>query len=168
MSHHKAPHGLWEFAKRHEHLFTDEEIPEPNSLYENGKYKYIDFSHGFFYDTMIQPVQTTVAQVQRDPNAPLVPQLLDGMVKATGKVFEPFIQESIWIGTVLDIFARKGRTKEGRQIWNERDEPGDKLSAAIEYAAKELSPGSREQLVRLYKALTDQTVKGTKLSLIHI
>ena len=38
MSHHKAPHGLWEFAKRHEHLFNDEKIPEPNSLYENGKH----------------------------------------------------------------------------------------------------------------------------------
>jgi hypothetical protein len=111
---------------------------------------------------MIEPVQTTLSQVQRNPDQPLVPQLLDGIVKSTAKVFQPFIQESIWIGTVLDIFARKGKTKEGRQIWNERDEPGDKFSAAIEYAAKELSPGSREQLIRLYKALTDQTVKGTK------
>ena len=131
-------------------------------VYENGKYKYIDFSHGFFYDTMIEPVQTTLSTVQRDLDKPLVPLLLDSMVKSTGKIFQPFIQESIWIGTVLDIFARKGKTKEGRQIWNERDEPGDKFSAAIEYAAKELSPGSREQLIRLYKALTDQTVKGTK------
>ena len=131
-------------------------------VYENGKYKYIDFSHGFFYDTMIQPVQTTLATVQRDPNAPLVPQLLDGIVKSTAKVFEPFIQESIWTGVVLDIFARNGRTKEGRQIWNERMSPGDKFSAAVQYAAKELSPGSREQLIRLYKALTNQTVKGTK------
>ena len=131
-------------------------------VYENGKYKYIDFSHGFFYDTMIQPVQTTLATVQRDPDAPLVPQLLDGIVKSTAKVFEPFIQESIWTGVVLDIFARNGRTKEGRQIWNERMSPGDKFSEAVQYAAKELSPGSREQLIRLYKALTDQTVKGTK------
>ena len=99
-------------------------------VYEDGKYKYIDFSHGFFYDTMIQPVQTTLSTVQRNPDQPLVPQLLDGMVKSTGKVFEPFIQESIWTGVVLDIFARNGRTKEGRQIWNERDEPGDKLSKA--------------------------------------
>lgn len=38
MSHHKAPHGLWEFAKRHEHLFIDKEIPEPKSLYENGNH----------------------------------------------------------------------------------------------------------------------------------
>jgi len=131
-------------------------------VYEDGKYKYIDFSHGFFYDTMIQPVQTTLSQVQRNLDQPLVPQLLDSMIKSTGKVFQPFVQESIWIGVVLDLFARQGRTKEGGQIWNERDEPGDKLSAAIEYAAKELSPGSREQLIRLFKALTDQTVKGEK------
>ena len=43
------------------------------------------------------------------------------MVKSTAKVFEPFIQESIWTGVVLDIFARNGRTKEGRQIWNEEN-----------------------------------------------
>ena len=78
------------------------------------------------------------------------------------KFLQPFIQESIWTGVVLDLFARKGKTKEGRQIWNERAPEGDKFAAAIEYAAKELSPGSREQLMRLFKALTDQTVKGTK------
>ena len=101
-------------------------------VYENGKYKYIDFSHGFFYDTMIQPVQTTLSTVQRDPNAPLVPQLLDGMSKATAKVFEPFIQESIWTGVVADIFIRKGVTKDGRKIWNDRMSPGDKYSAAVQ------------------------------------
>ena len=131
-------------------------------VYENGKYKYIDFSHGFFYDTMIQPVQTTLTQVQKDPNAPLVPQLLDGMVKSTSKVFEPFISESIWTETVADIFIRKGVTKEGRKIWNDRMSPGDKLAAAFAYAAKALSPGSAEQVKRLYKAATNQTVKGTK------
>ena len=131
-------------------------------VYENGKYKYIDFSHGFFYDTMIQPVQTTLAKVQRNPNAPLVPELLDGMIKATAKVFEPFVQESIWAGVVLDIFARNGRTKEGRQIWNERMSPGDKIYEAFKYATKELSPGSREQVFRLYKALLGETVKGEK------
>jgi len=131
-------------------------------VYEDGKYKYIDFSHGFFYDTMIAPVQTTLAKVQMNPDQPLIPMMLEGMIKSTAKVFEPFIQESIWTGVVLDLFARKGKTKEGRQIWNERAPEGDKFAAAIEYAVKELSPGSREQLMRLFKALTDQTVKGTK------
>ena len=134
-------------------------------VYENGKYKYIDFSHGFFYDTMIQPVQTTLAGVQRNPDAPLVPQLMDGLIKSTGKVFEPFVSESIWIGVVLDLYSRGGKTKEGRQIWNPREPDGDKFSKAIEYAVKELSPGSREQVLRLYKAATGQTVKGTKFEI---
>jgi len=134
-------------------------------VYEDGKYKYIDFSHGFFYDTMIQPVQTTLAAVQRNPDAPLVPQLMDGLVKSTGKVFEPFVSESIWIGVVLDLYSRGGKTKEGRQIWNPREPEGDKFSKAVEYAVKELSPGSREQVIRLYKAATGQTVKGTKFEI---
>jgi arylsulfatase A-like enzyme len=32
MLHHKAPHGLWEPAKRHENAFDDVKIPEPESL----------------------------------------------------------------------------------------------------------------------------------------
>ncbi len=131
-------------------------------VYEDGKYKYIDFSHGFFYDTMTAPVQTVLTKVQMNPDQPLMPMMLEGMAKAVGKVMQPFVQESIWTGVVLDLFARGGKTKEGRQIWNERAPDGDKFKIAMEYATKELSPGSREQVIRLFKALTDQTVKGTK------
>jgi arylsulfatase A-like enzyme len=35
MCHFKAPHGLWEYAERFEHLFDDVEIPEPESLFED-------------------------------------------------------------------------------------------------------------------------------------
>jgi len=131
-------------------------------IYEDGKYKYIDFSHGFFYDTMIQPAQTTLSTVQRDPNAPLVPSILDGMVKAMGKVLEPFVQEAIWTSTVFDIFVRKGVTKDGRRVFNERDELGDKISKSFQHAAYELSPFSYAQVLRLTKAVTGQTLKGEK------
>ena len=33
MCHHKAPHGLWEYAPRHADLFTDGDLPEPSNLY---------------------------------------------------------------------------------------------------------------------------------------
>jgi len=131
-------------------------------IYEDGKYKYIDFSHGFFYDTMIQPAQTTLATVQRNPNAPLVPTILDSMVKAGGKVLEPFIQEAIWTSTVLDIFVRNGKTKDGRTVFNPRDALGDKISKSFQHAAYELSPFSYAQLLRLTKALTGDTLKGEK------
>ena len=42
MSHHKAPHGLWEFAQRHAELFKDMDIPEPKSLYTNQNHGPID------------------------------------------------------------------------------------------------------------------------------
>jgi len=131
-------------------------------IYEDGKYKYIDFSHGFFYDTMIQPAQTTLATVQKNPNAPLVPSILDAMVKAGGKVLEPFIQEAIWTSTVLDIFTRNGKTKDGREIFNPRDALGDKISKSFQHAAYELSPFSYAQILRLSKALTGDTLKGEK------
>jgi hypothetical protein len=131
-------------------------------IYEDGKYKYIDFSHGFFYDTMIQPAQTTLSTVQKNPNAPLVPTILDAMVKAGGKVLEPFIQEAIWTSTVLDIFARNGKTKDGRTIFNPRDPLGDKISKSFQHAAYELSPFSYAQILRLSKALTGDTLKGEK------
>jgi len=38
MLHHKAPHGLWEPAKRHEELFADVKIPEPDSLLKRGNH----------------------------------------------------------------------------------------------------------------------------------
>jgi len=131
-------------------------------IYEDGKYKYIDFSHGFFYDTMIQPAQTTLSTVQRDPNAPLVPMILEGMTKAMGKVLEPFIQEAIWTATVLDIFVRGGETRDGRRVFNERDALGDKISKSFQHAAYELSPFSYAQVLRLTKAVTGDTLKGEK------
>lgn len=39
MSHHKAPHGLWEYAPRHEHIFDDVTIPEPVSLFEDKSHR---------------------------------------------------------------------------------------------------------------------------------
>jgi len=131
-------------------------------IYEDGKYKYIDFSHGFFYDTMIQPAQTTLSTVQRNPDAPLVPMILESMVKAGGKVLEPFVQEAIWTSTVFDLFVRGGVTKDGRRVFNERDELGDKISKSFQHAAYELSPFSYAQVLRLTKALTGETLKGEK------
>ena len=52
-------------------------------MYEDGKYKYIDFSHGFFYDTMIQPVNTIVANIEKAKQAneddPLITGFVNGL-----------------------------------------------------------------------------------------
>ena len=35
LCHHKAPHRAWEPDEKHAHLFLNEEIPEPDTLYDN-------------------------------------------------------------------------------------------------------------------------------------
>ena len=93
--------------------------------YEDGKYKYIDFSHGFFYDTMIQPVNTIVANVEKAKQAneddPLITGFVNGLTRAMGKVLEPFFSESIWFGAVADVMIRNGIKDNGSPVWNPED-----------------------------------------------
>jgi len=131
-------------------------------VYENGKYKYVDFSHGFFYDTLLNPVQSVLANVEAKGEAPLLEGMVTGFGKAMAGFMEPFVSESIYLGVVLDLFARKGVTRRGTRIFNERDLFGNKLSAAFKHAAYQLSPGSLPQVKRMIAAATDQTVKGTQ------
>lgn len=39
MMHHKAPHSLWEYNKKYEHLFDSIEIPEPVNLFEDKSHR---------------------------------------------------------------------------------------------------------------------------------
>ena len=131
-------------------------------VYENGKYKYIDFSHGFFYDTLLNPVQSVLANVEAKEEKPLLEGMVTGFGKAMASFMEPFVSESIYLGVVLDLFARNGVTRRGTRIFNDRDSFGNKLSAAFKHAAYQLSPGSLPQVKRMIAAATDETIKGTQ------
>ena len=74
-------------------------------VYEDGKYKYIDFSRAFFYDTVTNPIQAMFTELNRDEDRPVIPAMTLGLVKAFARLVEPFVSESIWIGGVLDIYA---------------------------------------------------------------
>ncbi len=130
-------------------------------IYENGKYKYIDFSHGFFYDTMTSPVVATVNKVDELDEAPLLEGIVKGMSAAFAKAVQPFVSESIYFGAVADIFMRNGIDDNGNRVWNPRDPLGNKLRDSFKHVAYKLSPGSFPQLKRLYKAARGQTIGGT-------
>jgi len=130
-------------------------------VYENGKYKYIDFSHGFFYDTMTSPVVATVNKVDELDEAPLLEGIVKGMGAAFAKAVQPFVSESIYFGAVMDIFTRNGIDDNGNRVWNPRDPLGNKLRDSFKHVAYKLSPGSFPQLKRLYKAVRGQTIGGT-------
>ena len=131
-------------------------------VYEDGKYKYIDFSRAFFYDTVTNPIQAMFTELNRDEDRPVIPAMTMGLVRAFARLVEPFVSESIWIGGVLDIYARKGQTKQGSRIWNERDSDGDKIFKTFKHLAKLYTPGSQVQMQRLYSAITGKTIKGTE------
>jgi hypothetical protein len=131
-------------------------------VYEDGKYKYIDFSRAFFYDTVTNPLQAIITKMEQSKDEPVIPGLVKGMVAGFARLVEPFVSESIWIGGVLDIYARGGRTRQGQQIWNDRDAEGDKIWKTFKHLARLYSPGSNIQMERLYKAITGKTIKGTQ------
>jgi hypothetical protein len=133
-------------------------------VYEDGKYKYIDFSHGFFYDTMIQPVNTIVANVEKAKAAneddPLITGFAEGLSRALGKVLEPFFSESIWVGAVADVMIRNGIKDNGSPVWNPEDSLMTKWYKSTKHVAYTLSPGSLPQLRRLINAIQKKSQKG--------
>jgi len=133
-------------------------------VYEDGKYKYIDFSHGFFYDTMISPVNTIVANVEKAKAAndddPLIIGFANGLSRALGKVLEPFFSESIWVGAVADVMIRNGIKDNGSPVWNPEDGIMTKWSKSTKHVAYTLSPGSLPQLRRLINAIQKKSQKG--------
>jgi hypothetical protein len=133
-------------------------------VYEDGKYKYIDFSHGFFYDTMIQPVNTIVANIEKAKAAneddPLIMGFANGLSRGLGKVLEPFFSESIWVGAVADVMIRNGIKDNGSPVWNPEDSMMTKWTKSTKHVAYTLSPGSLPQLRRLINAIQKKSQKG--------
>ena len=128
---------------------------------ETGDLKYIDFSHGNAYDTVIRPFQTLLNNIQQGITNEdvLMKGIMTGMAEAAGELASPFISEAIYTEAMLDLIARGGKTREGRQIYTEaqmENEPGTAIKNMIEHLAKSMLPFSYPQLTRLYQAAADK------------
>jgi hypothetical protein len=134
-------------------------------IYEDGEYKYIDFSKGFFYETITSIPQEIFSHIEMHPERPILPLLYEGMGYATAKIMEPFIGESMWVGGWLDIFARGGEDREGRRVWNPEDDPGDKVVKTMQHLSELYSFGSALQVKRVIAALSGQTIDGVEYEL---
>jgi len=128
---------------------------------DSGELKYVDFSHGNAYDTAIRPIQTLLNNIQQGitDEEVLMKGVLQGMGEGAGELASPFISEAIYSQAVADIFVRKGRTRDGRQIFTDtqlRTEPGTAIKNSIDHVAESLIPFSYPTLTRLYQAATDK------------
>ena len=132
-------------------------------VYEDGKYKYIDFSRAFFYDVVTNPLQAVITSMEQGgKQSPVLPEFAKGMVAALGRFLEPFVSESIYVQGIADIFVRGGYTREGTKIWNPEDAWGNKVWESTKYIVKLYAPGSNIQMQRLLYAMTGKTLKGTQ------
>ena len=118
---------------------------------EDGKLSYIDFSHLNAYDTVTRPIQTVLNKVNagRADEDGIVDDFILGMIESTKELGSPFISESIWTEGLADIIVRGGRTRDDRQLWNEKDAIGDKISKSISHLVDTQMPLNWKQLTRL-------------------
>ena len=123
---------------------------------ENGDLKFVDASGTFVYNTVTLPAQTVFNNINREkvfnPNTPLVVGLYKGLVEGTKNLVAPFMEPSAYVTMMFDLWARGGKTADGKQIWNPDASMGEKFSKGIEYVAKQYAPFSIPQFTRLYKA----------------
>jgi hypothetical protein len=74
---------------------------------------------------------------------------------------QPFISESIWTEAVADIIARGGRTRDGFQVFNPQDTPGDKAYKIMAHLVEAQMPFSLNQLKRLDQSIEPVSVIQT-------
>ena len=123
---------------------------------EDGKFKYIDFSHTNAYDTLTKPIQTvlnSISQGRTDQDG-IMDDFLVGLFDATKELGEPFVSESIWTEAAVDvlpkgILGRGGVSTSGSRVYNPADTYGEKAEAIFLHILKSQAPFSADQLKRI-------------------
>ena len=117
---------------------------------EDGKLKYIDFSHANAYDTMIRPINSMIVGVQRGMDeGELGKEVLKSLYEGTKETLSPFFSESIWTNALSDIVIRNGRTREGRRLYTDQTPWGERVNKSILHLAETQFPGSIASFQRL-------------------
>jgi len=127
---------------------------------DDGKLKYIDFSHANAYDNMIRPWTTMFNGIQKGMDEDeLGKNLILSMIEATKETASPFVSESIWTSAIADIsplIGRNGRTQTGRRLWTDETPAGDKFMESIRHLGATVVPGSIPAIVRMKQAVTEE------------
>ena len=127
---------------------------------DDGKLKYVDFSHANAYDAMIRPWTTMFNGIQKGiAEEDLKGQLFRSMIEATKETASPFVSEAIWTSALADIspiLGRNGRTASGRRLWTEETPMGDKFMESIRHLGATVIPGSLPAFNRMRLAVTEE------------
>ena len=118
---------------------------------ETGDLKYIDFSHANAYDILYKPIQSVINAVSegRVDKDGIMDDFMKGLINASSEIGKPFVEESIWVSAITDLFVRGGRSRDGVQVFNPEDTMGNKIKAAIGHLVEAQAPFSYQQMKRL-------------------
>ncbi len=118
MCHHKAPHGLWEFAPRHKDLYKDQEVPEPPTFWEDKSHR-SPSSRGFGSD--LYKLGLRMAKGSAGKEWPTGRLDISGMTKNEIKkaAYQKYIKDYLRcvaaidenIGRILDYLDESGLTE---------------------------------------------------------
>jgi hypothetical protein len=92
----------------------------------------------------------------------ILKSFVGGLDDVSVELMSPFIAESIWTEAMGDLTWRKGRTKDGRQLYTDQTSLGDKTKIRIQHAWKALQPGGIAQFKRLGQSLFELPTKRGK------
>ena len=118
---------------------------------EDGKFKYVDFSHMNAYDTLTRPIQTVINRVQageQDKDG-IMDDFILGLFESTKELGAPFITESIWTEALADLYLRGGQTRDGFRVYNEEDSLGNQIYNSLAHLIKSQAPLNYQQLKRI-------------------
>ena|GEM_PF-1787799 len=151
--------------------FIDDHILIPiTKQQEDGTFKVFDASTYNPYNYLVGPVEEFIRQLtstRLDP-AQVDTELDRRFFDTVGpfmKLLEPFIGETIALEPVLDIYARNGITRDGRQIFSPSDSPSDKREKSIYHAFETIAPGFVRSASQIYGALQLDTKAGRVMEL---
>jgi len=125
---------------------------------------YIDWSKNNVYDTLTRPFQTVLRNIQEgiQDEEILLKGFVQGIAEAAGETASPFISESIYTEAFMDIWGRNGRTREGKQLYNDQTPGPEKIAIIMQHLGKTLLP-TTQPFQRTKKAFTGEPGKGSEL-----
>jgi len=132
--------------------------PETDELY------YINWSQNNVYDTLTRPFQTVLRSIQEgvEDEEILLKGFVQGIAEAAGQTASPFISESIYTEAFMDIWGREGRTREGKQLYNDQTPEPEKIGIIMTHLGKTLLP-TTQPFQRTIKGFTGEPGKGGEI-----
>ena len=89
----------------------------------------------------------------RTDNDGIMDDFMRGTFTAMKEFASPFISESIWTEAAADIVMRGGRTRDGFEVYNPKDNWGNKSNAIFKHLVEAQMPFSYPQLKRLSRTI---------------